>query len=136
MIKKYLCITILIFGFISCNEAPNEFTTEANAFLDAIDGKDYDGAGAYADKSTFEVRGTIIAEHSNNGTPTNPLKFQNTRNNGTSATEAIYQYSRDPRKYVGIIIENSGDTLKRTSESDTESIDWTTAFTFATKQAE
>ena len=134
MIKKYLWIVVLIFGFISCEEAPNEFTTEANAFLDAIDGKEYNGAGSYTDISTFEAHGTIIAEHRNDGGTTVALKFQNTRNGGTSATEAIYQRNRDPKKYIGIIIENSGDTLKRTSESDTENIDWATAHTFANKK--
>ena len=134
MIKKYLWIAILIFGFISCEEAPNEYTPEANSFLKAIDGKDYNGTGSCVG-STFEVNGTLIARHTDPATTTIALKFQNTKNGGTSATEAIYQYTRDPKKYVGIVIENNGDILQRTSESTTEAdISWTTAKEFATKK--
>jgi len=140
MIKKYLWITVLIFGFISCKEAPNDFTNEANAFLDAIDGKDYNGVGATYKDAWFEAHGTIIAEYGNDGTSTtDPLKFQNTRNNGTSATDATYRFritdTGDDGQYVGIIIENSGDTLRRTIAVDTEAnINWATAPIFATKK--
>ncbi len=135
MIKKYLWITVLIFGFISCEEAPNEYTPEANSFLKAIDGKKYNGAGAYLDKSTFEVNGTLIAEHKIPTAPTVALIFQNTKDNGTSGTHAIYQYARDPKEYVGIIRDASGDTLMRTLPIATEAgIDWNTAPVFATKQ--
>ena len=135
MIKKYLWITVLIFGFISCEEAPNEFTTEANAFLKAIDGKDYNGAkDTVWAESTFKVNGTLIAEHKGTAT-TRALTFQNTKDGGTSATQAIYQYTRDPKEFVGIEIENSGDILRRTLPADSEAnISWTTAKEFATKQ--
>ena len=135
MIKKYLWITVLIFGFISCEEAPNEYTPEANSFLKAIDGKKYNGAAGteWAD-STFQVNGTLIAEHKGTAT-TRALTFQNTKDGGTSATQAIYQYTRDPKEYVGIIRDASGDTLMRTLPIATEAgIDWNTAPVFATKQ--
>ena len=143
MIKKYLWITVLIFGFISCEEAPNEFTTEANAFLKAIDGKDYNGAkDTVWAESTFKVNGTLIAEHRKDGKPTQALVFQNTKDNGTSATEAIYRFriktdagTVDYGEYVGIIRDASGDTLMRTLPVATEAgINWGTAPTFATKK--
>ena len=143
MIKKYLWITVLIFGFISCEEAPNEFTTEANAFLKAIDGKKYNGtAGTEWEGSTFEANGTLIAEHRKDGKQTQALVFQNTKNNGTSATEAIYRFriktdagTIDYGDYVGIIRDDSGDNLRRTLPADSEAnISWTTAKEFATKQ--
>ena len=124
MIKKYLWITILIFGFISCDTAPNDFTVEANEFLDAIDGKDYSGLGVVGAPwagSSFDVDGVVISQHGNATlNPLNhPLFFQPDQTTGTSATRAIYRYritaTGKQGEYVGIEIANSGDILRRTA---------------------
>lgn len=137
MTKKYLWIAILIFGFISCEAAPNDFTAEANAFLDAIDEKDYIGEGGWTD-STFKVNGVVIAQHGNATlNPLNePLFFQPDQTTGTSATRAIYRYRKNTGvqgDYVGIEIENSGNTLKRTLPTPTPNVDWSTVPIFATR---
>ena len=137
MIKKYLWIAVLIFGFISCEEAPNDYSPEANAFLDAINGKEYNGAGAYKDIAWFEAHGVVISEHKNDNTPTVPLFFQPNETTGTSVTRAIYRQRISAGvqgDYVGIEIENSGDTLKRTLPNSTPDVDWNTAPVFATKK--
>lgn len=138
IIKKYLWIAVFILGLVSCEEAPNNFSKEANSFLNAIDNKEYNGVGSYSD-STFSAFRTIISEFKKNGDPSDPLKFQNTRNSGASPTDAVYRFREtsagDLGKYVGIVIENGGNTMLRTSEADTEiDINWSTAKQFATKK--
>ena len=136
MIKKYLWIAVLIFGFSSCEEAPNNFSTQANAFLNAIDGSSYTGTGSTWNKHTFESYGTAISE---TGPPPNdPLIFQNTKDSGASTTEGVYRIRMtDTGKlgdYVGIILINGGGQLGRTTEVDSEAgIIWTGVTTFANR---
>ena len=138
MLKKYLWVTILIFGFISCEEAPNDYSPEANEFLNAIDGKEYNGKGSWS-AATFQAHDTVISEHKAVGTITHPLFFQPNETTGTTATRAIYRFrmTTDPPTqgdYVGIEIANGGDLLKRTTASTTSAVNWSSAFDFATKK--
>ena len=139
MIKKYLWIAVLIFGFSSCEEAPNNFSTQANAFLNAIDGSSYTGISTTDwNKHTFESYGTAISE---TGPPPNdPLIFQNTKDSGASTTEGVYRIRMtDTGKlgdYVGIILINGGGQLGRTAAVDSESAltgEWDGATTFANR---
>ena len=137
MIKKYLWIAVLIFGFSSCEEAPNNFSTQANAFLNAIDGSSYTGTGSTWNEHTFESYGTVISE---TGPPPNdPLIFQNTKDSGASTTEGVYRIRMTDTgklgKYVGIVLINgSASQLGRTIEVDTEAlIIWTGVTTFANR---
>ena len=133
MIKKYLWVTILIFGFISCEEAPNDYSPEANEFLNAIDGKDYNGTGSKSG-SWFEAHDTVLSEHE--APPNNPLFFQ--ADQPATATRAIYRFritaTKLPGDYVGIEIANGGDLLKRTAASTTSVVNWGSALEFATKK--
>ena len=141
MIKKYLWITILIFGFISCDTAPNNFTAEANAFLDAIDGKNYSGLGVIGTPwagSSFEAYGVVISQFNGKLSPNplnHPMFFQPNDTIGTSPTRAIYRYriTNPPSQgdYVGIEIANSGNLLRRTAASSTPNVNWNIVVDFA-----
>ncbi|MGL5955782.1 MAG: hypothetical protein ACRC0X_04155 [Brevinema sp.] len=127
MIKK-ISLLLIVFGIIACENNPNNFTPEANAFLDTINGKEYQGTGEY-EGSRFVVTDTIIAEYKNPPSPSEPLQFIDVYQNNN--TQGIYKINREER-YIGIVIENNGKSLQRTPEtSDSDSITWSATLTFA-----
>ncbi|MGL4677355.1 MAG: hypothetical protein ACRCWI_06780 [Brevinema sp.] len=129
MIKKF-SLLLIILGVIACENNPNNFTAEANAFLDAINGKEYQGTGTYAN-SRFTVTATIIAEYTTPPSNTEHFRFINVYQNST--TQGIYKINREER-YIGVVIEDNGQILQRTPETSTpESITWSAAVTFATR---
>lgn len=130
--KKIFLSLAIIMSTIACSEEPNEFTASANAFLDAIDDRSYYGIDS-AINTNYNINGRILAEtHSNPSTPSIALRFINSKDNGVSTTEAIYQQIREPKQFRGIKIENGGSTLSRTDLATTEAtIDWNTYERFA-----
>lgn len=136
--KKFL-LSLFLLGLVTCSETPNDFSPDANTFLDAINGKTYKGQG-FGEGHRYEADGTVIADHPKNPTTTlaQTLIFVNTRDSGASATEGVYRIRLKGGtlgEYVGIIIENSGGTLKRTSDSvDEVSINWAYAPVFAKQE--
>jgi len=130
--KIYLFPIVLI-SLLSCSEEPNNFSVDANKFLESVNGKKYKGLSqTEAMGFTFEITDTILAEYREGGITTIALRFKNTRNNGSSTTEGVYQQTRDPKKWRGIKIENGGDTLLRTPlATESNQIKWNTLCKFA-----
>lgn len=131
----YSFFVILLINLGGCSKELNQFSVDANKFLDAINGKTYNGTGEAAG-TTFEVINTILSEFDKPaGKKTTALRFKNTRNNGASTTEGIYQQTRDLKQWRGIKIENNGDTLLRTPLANNESgIKWNELKKFAKKK--
>lgn len=138
MMKLNFGLIIMILSIASCNTTNNSFSGEANKFLDSINNKSYRGENTGAGL-TFSVNGQLLATYGSVATtyfdPQNALYFINSRNNGASETEGVYQQNRTPEQYIGIIIDNNGDTLLHTEYSSTiEGINWTSSTKFAQKK--
>ncbi|MGL4367684.1 MAG: hypothetical protein ACRCTQ_05350 [Brevinemataceae bacterium] len=126
-----LILTIL---FSSCSNTPNSFSPEANEFLNTIDGKNYNGLGAFS-ASTFQVTGTLIAQFNNNGSASIGIVFQNTLNNGASTTQGIYRQRGGENLWLGVVVTEGGYILQRTPcVSSDAAIDWSAAVNFAQQQ--
>lgn len=124
----------LLFFICLCSQNRSNFSSEANAFLNTINTKTYNGVNT-AKGSEFRVNDTLIAEHRSDGKPGTPRVFQNSRNNGTSETEGIYKVGRSNQEWQGIRIEDSGNKLLWTPIVDSEAkIDWNAVTLFAEKQ--
>ncbi|MGL4389224.1 MAG: hypothetical protein ACRCTJ_07525 [Brevinema sp.] len=136
--KKSL-LSLLIFSiFLSCSTTNNNFSKEANKFLDAVDGRTYNGENTGAGL-TFKANGRVFAI---NGTPNstfrpdNALYFINSRNGGASSSEAIYQENLAPERYIGIIITDGAKKIWHTDYAPSaETINWNVQpFQFGTRR--
>ncbi|MGL4563441.1 MAG: hypothetical protein ACRCVW_06285 [Brevinema sp.] len=135
---KYFFSFLALFFAISCSSVDNNFSKEANKFLDSIDTKSYNGLNTGAGL-TFQANRRLLAIFGSVPTatfdPKNGLFFINSRNNGASSSEGIYQENNAPERYIGIIQQNSGNTLFHTEYATTiEAINWDKATEFAKKK--
>ncbi|MGL4561790.1 MAG: hypothetical protein ACRCV0_05845 [Brevinema sp.] len=135
---KYFLSFLALFVAISCSSVDNNFSKEANKFLDSIDTKSYNGLGREVGL-TFQANRRLLAIFGSVPTatfdPKNGLFFINSRNNGASSFEGIYQENNAPERYIGIIQQDNGNTLFHTGYTTTiETINWDKTTNFAQKK--
>ena len=124
--KKY--ILLLVFVAISCSQEPDyNFTPEGNKFLEALDGKNYNGVGTDASAYNFKAIKTSFQTFHNTTPPgdytTSALFFVKAKNN--SDLEGVY-YENIPsegassRRYRVIKRNPASAILHRTALRTTE----------------
>ena len=125
--KKY--ILLLVFVAISCSQEPDyNFTPEGNKFLEALDGKNYNGVGTDASAYNFKAITTSFQTF-HNTTPsgdytTSALFFVKAKNN--SDLEGVY-YENKPsvgttRGFRVIRRNPASAILYRTALHNTEAV--------------
>ena len=101
--KKY--ILLLVFVAISCSQEPDyNFTPEGNKFLEALDGKNYNGVGTDASAYNFKAITTSFQT------------FHNTTPSGDYTTSALFFVEAAGSDLKGVYYENkpsTGSTLRR-----------------------
>ncbi|MGL4394537.1 MAG: hypothetical protein ACRCS8_04865 [Brevinema sp.] len=132
--KKNIFLLFFLTLFLACSNTDNSFTIEANEFLDGMDGHTFTGKGTEAGLE-FKPNGQLIAicgaASGSVFSPKLPLWFINTKDDGSSSIEAIYQEYYAPEQYIGIVRSNK--TLYRTAFSSDTNLAWGTLTEFASR---